>query len=496
MTRAGPRWAGAPAIDRIARRVLRTGKIPGLSLGLVRGGKRLYAEGHGVRDRELGLPASAETVYGVASVTKSFTALAILRLEEHGRLRVQDPVVRHLPEFRTPEPARTRRITLHHFLTHTSGLPPLPSIYYAAARGFVHDPPYDPRVARRVGISPDHPPIDSYDGMLDFLATEPYRLLGPPGGQFSYSNEAFGLLGAVVERASGRSYESFVEEEILRPAAMHRTTFDSGIMYRFPEVTALYSPDPDSPPHRLRRYDQWWEDTCLRACGGLRTNVDDLLRYVELYLRGGRVGKERIIGAATLGRMLRPAIEISPGLFYGYGVAVRPDYFGRRLAFHDGGLRGVSSQFAVVPDRGLGGVVLANAEQVPANRALERSFAAVLGLPPNAPFVPAPPPGKKPTRLTEFGGHFCSGEGIWMRVTPRATTLRVDFVGIEAMQRGIVVVPTGPDRFERRAPRTRGYLRFQRDRKGRVDRAFQGWRILRRRSARERATARRGGIVW
>jgi CubicO group peptidase (beta-lactamase class C family) len=484
------------SIDAWAERVRRRGKIPGMSLGIVHHGRRIVAKGYGYRDREEKLPATPATVYGVASITKSFTALAILRLEEEGRLRVDDPVVRHLPEFGTPEPRWTRKITLHHFLTHSSGLPPLPSIYYASARSLALEPPYDRRVAKRVGIDPDHAPIDTYEGMLEFLRTEPYRLLGPPGAQFSYSNEAFGLLGAVIERVTGRTYESYLEEAILRPAGMRHSTFDTGIMYRFPEVTALYSPRWNDPKHRLVRYDQWWEDTCLRACGALRTNVDDMFAYLGIFLSGGRAGSERIVSRRSIGRMLTPHVPIVPGLDYGYGISVRPDHHGVLVGLHTGGLKGVSAEFTVVPKKQLGGVVLSNAEQVPAPVALDGAINLVLGLPEKTPFYDPLVRGPRPRSVAEYAGWYCSGEGIWARVTARRDALRVDFRGIEEVRQGIVARPYGPDLFVVRDAGQVSALRFRRDRRGRIDRAVIGWRIVRRRRPSELRLAREHRMVW
>jgi CubicO group peptidase (beta-lactamase class C family) len=475
---------------------MRRERIPGLSLGLVRGGRRLLSRGYGYRDRERKLPASSATVYGIASMTKSFTALAILRLQEHRSLRVSDPVVRHLPEFRTPEPRRTRRITIRHLLTHSSGLPPLPSIYYTSGRSVARDPPYDPKVARRVGVDPDHPPIDTYEGLMDYLASERYRLLGPPGQYFSYSNEGFGLLGAVVERASGKTYESVVDEEILRPAGMHRTTFDTGIMFRSPEVTTLYSPNWKRGKGPLIASEEWWEDACLRAAGALRTNVDDLLSYLQIYLSEGRVGRERVVSAESVKAMLRPRIEIQPGLSYGYGIAVRPDYHGTLLAFHGGGLKGVSSEFAVLPKAGVGGVVLANAEQVPSARALRGGINQLLGLPMKTPFVDVPPAGPAPASLTEYGGWYCSGEGIWMKVTPRRDDLRLDFRGVELTERDVRLTPNGNDGFVVRIKGETGWLRFERNRAGRIEAVHVGWRFVRRRDPRALPRARKGLLVW
>jgi CubicO group peptidase (beta-lactamase class C family) len=483
-------------LDRFASRLMRRGRIPGISLGIAKNGRPVVARGYGFRDRERGLPATSATVYGIASMTKSFTALAILQLEENRRLRVTDPVVRHLPEFRTPTPGWTRKITLHHFLNHSSGLPPLPSIYYASARSLARDPPYDPRVARRVGIDPAHSPLDTYAQVMEFLATEPYRLLGPPGKFFSYSNEAFGLLGAVIERASGQSYESYIEDEILRPSGMTHSTFDTGIMFRFPEVTTLYSPQRTGARPRLVPSQDWWEDTSLRACGALRTNIDDLFSYLEIYRTGGRVGRERIVSASSVRKMLRPTIAIWPGVFYGYGIAVRPDYHGSLLAFHEGDLKGVSSEFAVVPKKGVGGAVLANVEGAPSPALLGAGINQQLGLPLGTPFIDRWVPSEPPRSLRPFEGWYCSGEGIWAEVAARGTHLRLDFRGIEWTAMDVTLRPAGDDRFVGQVRGEPLRVRFARDPRGRIWAAFMGWRLVRRRNPGDLPKASKGRMVW
>ncbi len=435
-------------------------------------------------------------MFGLASVTKSFTALAVLRLAEHGRLRVTDPVVRHLPEFRTPNPRWTRRITLHHFLTHSSGLPPLPSIYYTAIRNFDRDPPYDPRVARRVGIDPEHAPIDTVGQLLDFLGTERYRLLGPPGAYFSYSNEGFGLLGAIVERVSGRPYEAVVDAEVLRPAGMRSTTFDTGILRRSPEVTVLYSPNRAHPTRGSVPSEAWWETSCDRGAGGLRSSVEDLLRYLEIYLRGGRVGSERIVSASSVARMTRPAIEAWPGTYYGYGVMVRPDFHGGPAIFHDGGLPGVASQFRVLPRRGVGGVVLANLEGANASRVLQGALNLVAGLPEKTALFELPPPEPATARMAEYAGWYCSGEGIWLRATARSDHVRVDFHGVEVTQQGLTFRPIGRDRFSMTFRGATGMIDFLRDARGRIWAVRLGARVVRRRAPAELPRARRGAMVW
>ena len=483
--------------DEFARRWMRRWKVPGASIAVVENGRPTFSRGYGFRDRKARLPATPRTVYGLASVTKSFTAMAILRLEEEGNLSTGDPVVRHLPEFGTPDPRATRRITIHHFLTHTSGLPPLPSIYYTSVRSRGRDLPFDPRVARRVGIDPDHAPIDTYEEMMEFLRTTPYRLLGPPGRYFSYSNEGFGLLGAVIERASGQSHESYLEEEVLRPAGMRSTTYDSGVLFRFPEVTTLYSPRRTGARHGFVPSEEWWNDSCLRASGGLRSNVQDLARYVELYLNDGRVEGERILSSASIRKMTAPHVEVVPGVSYGYGVEVRPDYHGTPLVFHSGGLPGVSSFFVAAPratcrrsrpDQRRGGLFSPGPDggdqraAGPTSRDLARRRSA-------------PGDARPPSAGVRLAGT-ARGRGFWVRSTALRDSLRFDFHGIETTARGLRLRPAGRDRFVLRFGGQDGQVRFERDRRGRIWALFLGSRLLRRRSPRELPRARSGNLVW
>ena len=277
-------------------------------------------------------------------------------------------------------------------------------IYYTSARSLARDPPYDPKVARRVGIDPGHPPIDTSEEMMEYLRKTRYRMLGPPGRFFSYSNEAFGLLGAIIERASGQRYESFIEQEILRPGGMDRTTFDTGVMFRSPEVTTLYSPNWTARRQQWSASEDWWDDTCLRASGGLRTNIEDLQRYLESTRTGGLVGREKIVNRKSVEAMMRPHVPISPGLFYGYGLAVQPNFQGTLLVHHSGGLKGVSSRFAVLPRKGLAGAVLANAEGVPSGRALAAGLNQLLGVPMSLDWVHIARHPPFPASLSEYAG--------------------------------------------------------------------------------------------
>jgi CubicO group peptidase (beta-lactamase class C family) len=488
--------SGAAGLDRFISRLMKTHRIPGLSLGIAQNGTPLVSRGYGFRDRKSMLPATPRTIYGIASITKSFTALCILQLEEAGRLRVTDRVIRHLPEFRTSDPRSTRRITLHHLLSHTSGLPALPTATYAMLRILRRDYPIDVRKLRRFGLDPHHPPLDSYEQLLDFLATARYRMLGPPGRYFSYANEAFGLLGAIVERLSGRTYESYLEEEILRPAGLVHSTCDPGIMFRSPEVTTLYESRQTGGRTRIRSSQEWIEDACLRPAGGLRSNVEDLLRYLEIFRTGGCVGRERIVARSSVKKMLRPVIAILPGHYYGYGLALKPDHHGYLVAYHGGGSKGVGAEITVVPEKGITAVELSNLGGASSFKAAYAGINPLLGAPMDEDFFLPPPRREIPRSLREYSGWFCAGFGSWVRLSPVRDHLKADLYSADGNVKGMRVLPGEHDMFRVRLGPDSIPVRFVRTPEGRIKGFLGPWLFHRRSSEREFRAAPRGRTVW
>lgn len=139
-------WEAAAAWDDIQafmNESLRERRTPSASVAVAREGKMVHHHPYGLRDTEEKLPVTPDTVYGIGSITKSFTAVAIMQLQEQGKLSVHDPVVQWLSEYRTPDAEMTKATTLHHLLTHTAGLPPLPSLRVTMRNSMLADPDVD-----------------------------------------------------------------------------------------------------------------------------------------------------------------------------------------------------------------------------------------------------------------------------------------------------------------------------------------------------------------
>lgn len=447
-----PAWA--PALERFAAETMAEHRIPGLSLAVAKDGETVYASGFGHRDREAGLPATPETVYGIASCTKSFTAAAIMQLQEAGRLSVHDPVIRHLPEFRTPDPAATGRITLHHLLTHTAGFPPLPSRALALARALARDP--DAKPADRGG----HAPIDTFEQLMAYMAAIPFELLGPPGALFSYCNDGFALLGAVIERASGQPYIPYVQDHILRPAGMEDTTFSVAAVAENPVATVLYAPRGKGEAVRS----PVWEDGAVwDPPGGLKSTVHDLLRYLEIYRTGGTTGGVRILAPESVAAMTTQHVAMAraghppfpPGAGYGYGLSVRHRPDGVTLIGHGGGRKGVSAHVLAAPAQGLTGAVLANIAGVPSAQVLEAAIDGQLGLPVPGEPLAAPAHACPPDRLAAYAGEYRSGEDARVTVSAEDGALLIATQGERLRAR-----PVAEDTFVVRDGRNQAFVRF------------------------------------
>lgn len=271
---------------------------------VMRGDDVVLSKGYGIAHRGRGLVATDRTLIQLASVTKPFTAAAILKLEMDGRLRVSDRITRYFDDV----PPDKRSITVHQLLTHTSGMP------------------------HRVGVCwPPSAKTSRDEYVREMLAAD---LEAAPGKVFLYSNDGYGLLGAIIEHASGTTYEQYLRDSLFTPAGMTRTgyTFDAATLA---EAARGYHGDDEylgnlNPAFRNASGPAW----CNRASGGLLATAEDMRRWIDA-LRGGR-----ILSDEALRTMLHRHVRESPGAFAGYGWRLSTTARRTRLAEHDGSLSG------------------------------------------------------------------------------------------------------------------------------------------------------------
>lgn len=405
--------------------------VPGIAVGVAHRGEIVYFHGFGSRDREKLLPVTADTVFGIGSITKSFTAMSIMQLVEQGKLATTDPVRTYLPELRIGKGDIAEKITVHHLLNHTTGTPPLPSLMHCLLTSIRADPAMvgTPAAARFA----DAKSLETYADLAEYLSGLDIVPIGNPGALFSYWNDGWALLGEIIARVSGQPYEEYVTEHILQPAGMTRSTFDVESLLAMDDVATLYAGKPGSDaPEDVAASPAWLDSKAMCAAGFLKSSVTDMLRYLDIYRSGGMAdgGLDRIVSQESLVRMTTPYIGLGGGSSgYGYGLRMTPNYHGVTLVEHSGGIKGVSANVIWVPQLELTSVLLSNLGGVPSGSIHLGAVNAFLGLPAQTRRIEWQEYIPQPERLPLYAGKYASGEGALARVQTDGGQLLIEMEG-------------------------------------------------------------------
>lgn len=287
------------------------------SVLVVRGSHVLLDRAYGNANLELQVPDTPQTRYRLGSITKQFTAAAILLLQERGLLKVTDPIGHYLPD----APAAWAAVTLQDLLRHTSGIPSYSDLPdFDATRAQPATP------AQLIGRFRDLP------------------LLFAPGTAWRYSNSNYALLGYLIERISGQSYAQFLQQNIFKPLGMSDSGYDSNSQLIAGRAEG-YTPGADDKPVNAQYIDM----SVPYAAGGLYSTTHDLLLW-EQALYGGR-----LLSAGSLQQMTSPYMND-----YGFGLTIRTLPGGQLLYSHGGSIYGFNGELSYLPREQLAVIVLAN----------------------------------------------------------------------------------------------------------------------------------------
>lgn len=438
--RPAPGWL--EALEPFAAEFFARHGVPGGALSVVVDGVTEFQFSYGKRDRERGLPVEADTRFGIASLTKSVTALTLLALEARGVLSLRDEVTRYLPAFDYPGIGADGPVRLEHLASHTSGLPPVRGLDYAIRPSQVGDPSQAFNQRDYTGA----PAIDDHDSLLAYLAEGERRALPGPGRLVSYSNEGFALLGAVIEAATGEPFPAVVDREVLGPLGMRSAGFDTAAAAASGKLTELYTRAPADPggcAGEVIHSPRWEEAPAYLATGFLKASSEDLAAYVG-FLAAPKAGKLGV-DPARLRALFTPRGWAEHLTGYGLGWMLRDGYRGLRIWRHGGSLKGVSAHQGGVSEARLGVAVLANLDEVPVKRLFHAVLNAYLGLPPDSPPF-AVEPGA--TRLGEgtarrLEGLYDSGEPWGRLELMRRGERLLALVGEDATENGYVALVGG-----------------------------------------------------
>lgn len=335
------------ALDALVERERVAAGIPGLSIALIDRDRLVWAKGYGHADAAKKIPATAETVYRVGSVSKLFTDLAVMQLVEEGKLDIDAPISTYLRTFAPKNPFTTKEVTLRQMMSHRSGLIREPP------RGSYFDPE-PPSLAQTIASVNDIP------------------LVYEPGQKIKYSNAAIAAVGLTVETVDGRPFAQAARQRILKPLGMSSSDFEptDAVKKKLSKAVmwTYHGRDFPAPTFELGE----------GPAGCMYSTVNDLSKFISAMFAEGQGVNGRVVKAATLKEMLTPQFaKKDETTGFGLGFALG-ELEGQRRVGHGGAIYGFSTELAFLPEAKLGAVVIANKDVT--NRVTTRIADAALRL--------------------------------------------------------------------------------------------------------------------
>ena len=375
-------------VDSVATAAIAEHRTAGVSVAVVKNGRTIVAKGYGFADLENDVPATAETVYRIGSVTKQFTSAAIMRLAEQGKLSLDDTLQKFFPDF----PTQGNRVTVRHLLNHTSGIKSYTSLGPKWARGI------------RLDLAPD--------SLLALFANEPFDF--KPGDSYRYNNSGYFLLGMIVEKLSGKPYGQYLKDELFTPLGLGST---------------MYCDQAPLIKHRAQGYSTRPGGEFINAeplsmtqpysAGALCSTVTDLVAWTQALSSG------KVVSPASYKLMTTPvALNDGKPINYGFGLGTGT-LGGHRQVSHNGGINGFVSELHHYPDDSLVTVVLTNTGALTAIELERRIARRALGIR-DLPAVPI-----DASALGRLAGEYAIGTAR-VRVFVESGRLRVESQGAPA----------------------------------------------------------------
>lgn len=335
-------------------RVMHAREIAGMGITVVLGDDVIFSRTLGQRDPIAGLPVTKDTMFYIASCTKTFTAMAIMTLVDEGKVNLDAPAKKYLPRFELADKEATSTLTIRDLLSHAKGLDSDPASALEAYTGEITD-----------------------DRFYYWLKK------AKPKGEFAYSNLHFTLLGRVIQAVTGESWKDYLQRRILEPAGMYETTAYASKLYGSNDhaVPCYFDGSHIVPSPTLKT------DRTMHAAGGLGTSLNDLSRWLRLNLDDGVIDGRRIVSADSVKAMqqMQCASEQPPRMpgstrdGYGFGWFVGT-YHGYPMVEHGGGYAGTAASISLMPQQDLGVAVVANGSSSLVAVVAFEVYGALLGL--------------------------------------------------------------------------------------------------------------------
>lgn len=394
-------------LEQAIEQQMKSQGVPGVAVAVFAEGRICYAKGFGVTNVENPSPVTPDTLFRLGSTAKIFTAASLLKMAQQGRVHLEAPISTYVAGL----PERMGRVTLLHLLSNTAGLR--------------DDAPQDG-------------PHDETALEANVRSWTDQMLFSEPGRIFSYANTGYVLAGYVLERVAAKRFADAVEELVLTPAGMTRSTYRP-----FVAVTYPFALGHQPGPRVIRPFP---DHAGSWPPGSLFSNARDMARFLMTLLDGGRYEGREALPASLTERLLEPISVIEPfGVRYGWG-SIFSDAGGRRAVYLPGGRAGFGSAYYLVPEKRAGAIIMTNLSGVNFRRFAQQAVELI------APPDRRPEPQQLSPALTMKRDEMASYSGKYFNSPPIQTELAVrdDTLQIRAGSRWITVEKTGAGRF--RAP--------------------------------------------
>lgn len=331
-------------LEKTVLEELKETNTPGAAISVIQDGKTLFEKGFGVSSVETKIPVSPEMLFQIGSLTKMFTAVMLVTLEQQGKVDLDSPISAYIKELKPG----FAEITAHQLLSQTSGLKDQPADYG----------------------------LHGENALSDFLFSLPekeYCLL-PPGKTFSYSNPGYAMAGLLIQEAGAASYVDQMKDRIFKPLGMKSTTFEPTLAMTFP----LALGHNEGSDGKLAVVRPFAEDTRFLPAGYMYSNVQDLSRFVIAFLNDGILDHQQLLDPAVIRKLSTAYVDVPADPFfedshYGYGLFIHK-YLGLLVMEHGGTMPGFSGNIWMVPDHQFAIVILGNKEGVPFRKTSEQAL--------------------------------------------------------------------------------------------------------------------------
>ncbi len=298
----------------------------------------MFEKAFGLRNVAENLPVNMDTVFGIASLSKSFTALACCILAAEGKMSLDDPAVKYLPNLHIPG-VPDELVTVRQLALHRTGLPPMETLEWSIVKNTPG------RMSKRDKQLDKEAPnkMETIDQIIEYINEGIYPAFGEPGEYMSYSNEGYALLSYIVDKVSGSTLEQFLKERIFEPLGMDRSVLDLDAseikeMVGAENVTLLHEKNKAG---KLIEDDNWSILPPFRGCACIKSTAQDLAKYYQMLAKRGVFEGRRIIPEEACNLMFGPEYPLRRKPFYAMGLNKRA-VEGKMICEHGGGLHGIS----------------------------------------------------------------------------------------------------------------------------------------------------------